>query len=43
MINDKAGGVIKLFYSLHSRYQVGLESSMKGSEFVFGCVNILYY
>ena len=39
MINDKAEEVIKeLFQSLLSRYQIGLETSMKGSEFVFDCV-----
>ena len=39
MINDKAEEVIKeLFQSLLSRYQIGLETSMKGREFVFDCV-----
>ena len=39
MINDKAEEVItELFQSLLSRYQIGLETSMKGSEFVFDCV-----
>ena len=39
MINDKADEVIKeLFQSLLSRYQIGLETSMKGSEFVIDCV-----
>ena len=33
MINDKADEVIQeLFQSLFSRYQIGLETSMKGSE-----------
>ena len=27
----------------HSRYQIGLETSMKGSEFLFDCVHLLYY
>ena len=39
MLNDKADHVIeKLLESLLSRYQSGLETSMKGSEFVFDCV-----
>ena len=44
MINDKADEVIEdLFQSLRSRYQIGLETSMKGSDFVFDCVHLLYY
>ena len=43
MINDKAEKVIKeLFQSLLSRYQIGLETSMKGSGFVFDCVLSIY-
>ena len=43
MINDKADGVIEeLFQSLLSRYQTGLETSVKSSEFVFDCVYLLY-
>ena len=43
MINDEADEVIKeLFDSLKNRYQSYLES-MKGSEFVFGYVHLLYY
>ena len=42
MINDKADKVIKeLFSSLKNRYQNDLQS-MKGSEFVFGYVHLLY-
>ena len=33
----------ELFESLLERYQIGLETSMKGSEFIFNCVNSLYY
>ena len=33
----------KLFNSLLQRYQKGLEKSMKGSDFVFGCVESLNY
>ena len=44
MIFDKADEVIKeLFESLHSRYQIGLEASMKGSDFIFYCINLLHY
>ena len=43
IINDKADEIIELFQSLLSRYQIGLETSMKGSDFVFDCVNLLYY
>ena len=43
MINDKADEVIKeLFQSLKNRYQNNLES-MKGSEFVFDYVHLLYH
>ena len=43
MMNDKADEVIEeLFKSLLSRYQIGLETSMKGGEFVFDCVHLLY-
>ena len=42
MINDKEDEVIKeLFQSLLSRYQIGLETSMKGSGFIFDCINLL--
>ena len=36
MINDKANEVIeKKFQLLLSRYQIGLETSMRGSDFIF--------
>ena len=42
-INDEADEIIKkLFDSLKNRYQNNLES-MKGSEFVFDYVQLLYY
>ena len=42
MINDKADEVMKeLFDSLKNRYQNNLES-IKGSEFVFDYVHLLY-
>ena len=44
MFNDKQEKVIKeLFESLLSKYQVGLETSMRGGEFVFDYVHLLYY
>ena len=43
MIIDEADKVIKqLFNSLKNRYQNNLES-LKGSEFVFGYVHLMYY
>ena len=33
----------ELFKSLLQRYQEGLEESIKGSEFIFDCIDILYY
>ena len=43
MINNEADKVIKeLFDSLKNRYQNNLES-IKGNEFVFDYVNLLYY
>ena len=43
MISDEANEVIKeLFDSLKNRYQNNLES-MKGSEFVFDYVHLMYY
>ena len=43
MINDKADEVVEnLFQSLY-RYQIGSETSMKGSDFIFNCFHLLYY
>ena len=33
----------ELFQSTLKRYQSGLEESMRGSEFVYDCVNELFY
>ena len=44
MIYDKADEVIQeLFELLISGYQIGLENSMKGSDFIFDCINLLHY
>ena len=33
----------KLFKSLRSKYQDGLETSMKGSDFIFDSIQLMYY
>ena len=44
MINDKAVEVIEeLFQTLLSKYQTGLETSLKGYDFIFDCVHLLYH
>ena len=41
MINDEADKVLEeLFQPLISRYQIGLETSIKGSDFVSECVRL---
>ena len=35
--------IIDLFESFLQKYQEGLEESMRGSEFVYGSVDVLYY
>ena len=41
--NNKNEVINELFSSLLPRYQIGLEKSMKGSEFVFDYVDQLHY
>ena len=44
MTNGKGDEVIeKLYQSLLSRYENWLETSMRGSDFIFDCVHLLYY
>ena len=44
MISDKADEVIeKLFKSLLNTYQSNLEKLIRGSEFVFDYLHLLYY
>ena len=44
MIGNETNEIIeKLFESLLQIYQKGLEESVKGSEFVFDSVDLLYY
>ena len=43
MTYDKADKVtVELFESIFSRYKTGLKKSLKGSDFVVDCVDILY-
>ena len=42
MINDKAAEAMEGLLPLLSRNQIGLETSMKGRDFVFDCINLLY-
>ena len=41
--NDANEVVNELFESLRSRYQGNLELSMRGSDFIFDSVQLLYY
>ena len=44
MINDKPAKVIgELFQSLLFRYQIGLEKSMRGSDFIFNSIQLSYH
>ena len=44
MSYDNAEGVIEEHFELlRSRYQIGLEKSMRGSNLIFDCVHLLYY
>ena len=44
MVSSETDDIIdELFESLLQKYQEGLEESMKGSEFIFDSVDLLYY
>ena len=44
MIGSETNGIIEdLFESFLQKYQEGLEESMRGSEFVYDSVDVLYY
>ena len=44
MMGSETDEIIEeIFKSLWQRYQEGLEESMRGSEFIFDSVNVLYY
>ena len=44
MLYDNANEVVnKVFESLLSRYQIDLETLMRGSDFIFDSVQLLYY
>ena len=43
MINDKGDKVLrKPSESLLSKYQINLQTAMKGSNFIFDCVDLLH-
>ena len=41
--NDPNEVVDELFGSLRSRYQGNLETSMRGSDFIFDLIQLMYY
>ena len=41
--SDANDFIDKLFKSLRSRYQENLETSMRGSDFIFDSVQLMYY
>ena len=43
MGNENDETIEDLFYSFLQRYQINLEEIMRRSEFVFDCVDLLYY
>ena len=44
VINDKSEeGNEEFFQSFFSRYQTGLETSMRANDFIFDCVYLLHY
>ena len=44
MTYDNPNEIIeKLFDSHLSKYQISLQIQMRGNDFVFDCVNLLYY
>ena len=43
MASDNVDGVAdELFESLFSRYQIGLETSMRGCDFIFNSVQVFH-
>ena len=44
MIGNETNDIItELFNSIFRKYQEGLETKLKGSSFIFYCVDLLYY
>ena len=39
MINDEADEILEYFLSLFNRYEIGLETPMRGSDFILDCVH----
>ena len=42
MIYDNADAVIEELFESLNRYQIGLRRSIRGSDFIFDCVHLLY-
>ena len=40
LINEADEVIEELFKSLLNRYQIGLETSVRGSDFIFDCINL---
>ena len=40
LINEADEVIEELFNSLLNRYQIGLETSVRGSDFIFDCINL---
>ena len=43
MINDKTDEVIEKLFASLNRYQIEMKPTIKSSDFVFDCVQLLYY
>ena len=41
--DDANEAIEELFESLLFRYYIGLETQMRGSDFIFDCVNLMHY
>ena len=40
LINEADEVIEELFKSLLNRYQIGLETSVRGRDFIFDCINL---
>ena len=40
LINEADEVIEELFKSLLNRYQIGLETSVRGSDLIFDCINL---
>ena len=41
--SDANGVIEKIIKSIHSKYQENIETSVKGSDFIFNSVQLMYY